>query len=88
MIDIIYTKTFLKQLKKLDKNFVEEIIKKIELFKNPENHKRLEVHKLHGRLSDKYAFSINRKDRIFFVYGLKNEAILLTVDDHNFYSRR
>ncbi|MFZ2569411.1 MAG: type II toxin-antitoxin system mRNA interferase toxin, RelE/StbE family [Minisyncoccia bacterium] len=85
MISLIYTHTFIKQLKKLDNKFYEEVLEKIKLFENPLNHKRLKVHKLHGRLSDKYAFWINRKDRIIFQYGLKNEVYLLAIDDHDGY---
>ena len=88
MINLVFTKTFLRQLKKFDKSFVKVIVERIELFKNPENHKRLEVHKLHGRLSDKYAFSINKKDRIMFIYNSQNEAIMLAVDDHDLYRKR
>ena len=88
MINLVFTKTFLKQLKKLDKSFVSVVVEKIESFKNPDNHKRLEVHKLHGRLAQKYAFSINRKDRIIFIYQSDNEAIILTIDDHNFYRKK
>ena len=85
MISLVYTKTFIKQVKKLDGSLVEEIIKKTELFKNPENHKQLKVHKLHGRLSDKYAFSVNHKDRILFQYVSKNEVYLLSLENHDGY---
>lgn len=85
MIEIIYTNTFLKQLNKLDKKLLQEVLRKIKLFENRENHKQLKVHKLHGRLSDKYAFWVNRKLRIIFRHGLKNEIYLLVVDDHDGY---
>ena len=85
MINLIYTKTIIKQVKKLDKVSLEEVIKKVELLKNPNNHKQLNVHKLHGRLSDKYAFSVNNKDRIIFEYASKNEVYLLSLSNHDDY---
>lgn len=85
MINLVYTKTFIKQVKRLDKSHLEEVVKKVELFKNPNNHKQLKVHKLHGRLSNKYAFSVNNKDRIIFQYASKNEVYLLTIENHDGY---
>ena len=38
MIEISYTKTFLKRFKKLDPDFQEEIKEKAELFKDKKNH--------------------------------------------------
>lgn len=69
----------------LEKDLVEEAIEKIELFKNPENHKILKVHKLHGRLTGCYSFSVNYKFRIIFEYNSKKEASFLSIDDHDMY---
>ena len=62
-----------------------EVKIKIGLFKDRKNHKILEVHKLKGRLSGFYAFSVNYKDRIVFEYASKDEAVLLAVGDHEIY---
>ena len=85
MIEIFYTNTFVKRVHKLDKNLIKEILEKIEMFKNPSNHKKLDVHKLHGKLSDKYAFSVNYKVRIVFQYSEKSQAVMLAIDDHDVY---
>ncbi len=70
----------------LDEDLQERVIEKIELFKNPENHKNLSVHKLHGKLKKIYSFSVDRKYRIVFQCGKnKKEDILLVVGDHGVY---
>ena len=54
---ILYKATFIRQFDKLEKDLQDEIIEKIELFKNISNHKNLKVHKLKGKLCDCYGFS-------------------------------
>ena len=44
---ISYKTTFIRQYNKLDKGLQEEILEKIELFKDKNNHIILKVHKLH-----------------------------------------
>ncbi len=46
---------------------------------------RLETHKLHGRMSDKWAFCINRKDRIVFSFISPGHVLFLDVGDHDVY---
>lgn len=86
MIDIIYAPVFfVKQFGKLDKDFQDEVIGKIEMFKNKDNHLLLKVHKLHGSLKDKYSFSVNYKIRIIFMWSDKGEALFFAIGDHDIY---
>ena len=85
MIKIFFKPTFVKQLNKLEKELIDEVIEKIELFKNQKNHKLLKVHKLHGKFTGRFSFSVNYKYRIAFRYESKNEVVLLDVDDHDIY---
>ena len=62
-----------------------EAIEKIELFKNEKNHKLLKIHKLHGKMSGYFSFSVNYKFRIVFRYETKTEMVLLDIDDHDIY---
>ena len=71
--------------KKLPAYLQKEVISKIELFKDTKNHKILEVHKLKGRLRKHYGFSVDFHNRITFDYLSDNEAVLLTVGDHDIY---
>lgn len=85
MIEISYTKTFLKRYKKIDSDLQEEIKERIDLFKDKKNHKRLKVDKLKGKYKGFLSFSINRKDRILFQFVKGNSAIFLDIDDHDIY---
>ena len=81
-----YTERFLKTLKKLDKKDQEEVILRVELFENIENHKILKLHKLKGKLKDKYSFSVNYYVRIILVKN-KNVWTLLDIGDHDIYDK-
>ncbi len=86
MIEIAYTRKFLRMFKNLDADLQDRVEEKINQFKNKKNHKALEVHKLTGKLKGVYAFSVDRKNRILFEYlGNKNEVALLTVGNHDIY---
>ena len=85
MIIIGFTPKFFRMLKKVEHDIQEEAFKRLELFKDQKNHKILEVHKLHGKFSDKYGFSVTHKIRIVFQYPEKNHAVMLAIGDHNVY---
>ncbi len=85
MINILYPQSFLRKFRKLELDLQDIAFEKINLFKDRKNHKTLEVHKLHGRLSDQFGFSITRKYRIAFRYVSKNEVLFLDIGDHDIY---
>ena len=76
---------FARKFNRLEVALQDEVMEKIELFKDEKNHKYLKVHKLHGVLSGRYSFSVNYKTRIVFSYLSKNESVLLAVGDHDVY---
>ena len=84
-MEIIYLPSFVRQFNKLEPELQEEVLEKIRLLKKKQNHKQLKIHKLHGRLKDRYSFSVNYKFRIVFTRLSKNEAVLLAVGDHGVY---
>lgn len=79
--------TFIKKFNKLETALREEVLEKIELFKETKNHKQLKVHKLNGVLLGRYSFSVNYKTRIVFTYLSKTEAVLLSIGDHEVYKK-
>jgi len=87
IVKISFKPTFVRQFDKLVSGFQEEVLEKIELLKSRKNHKYLKVHKLHGRLVDRYSFSVNYKTRIVFIYLSKQEIILLAIGDHDVYDK-
>ncbi|MDP3726270.1 MAG: type II toxin-antitoxin system mRNA interferase toxin, RelE/StbE family [bacterium] len=86
-MEIIYLSSFLRKFKTLDSDLQEEVLEKIELFKDKNNHKQLKIHKLHGPLSGRYSFSVNYKTRIVFLYVSKKEVALLAIGDHAVYDK-
>lgn len=87
MINIVFTATFLKQLKKSEKKFQDEVVRKSKLFEDIKNHKNLKVHKLHGRLKDFYSFSIDFKQRIIFRYETSKEVYFMSIESHDGYRK-
>lgn len=87
LIIVGYDKSFVRAYKKLNSNLQTEIKIAIESFKNIGNHLALKVHKLTGKLSDLYAFSVNYKIRIVFEYleEGKEKVSLLRVGNHDIY---
>ncbi len=86
MIEVNYSKKFLKMFKALDADLQDRVEERIEQFKKKENHKALEVHKLRGDLKDLYSFSVDRKNRILFEYmDTKSEVVLLILGGHDIY---
>ncbi len=82
---ISYKPSFVRELKKLPPDLQEEVLERIELFKNTENHKKLKVHKLKGRLGNYYSFSVTYSHRIVFGFESKTEIILIAIGDHDVY---
>mgnify|MGYP001591169696 FL=1 len=82
---ISFLPVFVKKFNKLESVLREEVLEKIEMFKDKKNHMQLKVHKLKGVLSGRYSFSVNYKTRVVFSYLSKNEAVLLAVGDHGVY---
>ena len=85
-MEVSFTKAFFKRLNKYEEGFKEAVLEKIEEFRNSKNHGRLKVHKLHGKFSKFYSFSVNYKTRIVFEYVSKKEVALLSVGDHDIYN--
>ena len=77
----------MRYLKRLQKKLQEEAAEKIDLFKHSKNHAVLKVHKLHGKFSPCFSFSVNYKTRIVFQYISKNKVALLSIGDHEIYDR-
>ena len=86
-MEILYKPTFIKQFNKLDKNLQEEVIEKVDSFKDKNNHKLLKIHKLHGQLKKYFSFYINYKIRIVFLWENPKKVVLLTIGDHDVYKK-
>lgn len=85
MFKISITPSFRREFKKLEEDLKIEVREKIELLQDKCYYEALKVHKLKGRLSGRYSFSINYKIRVVFDYLNKNEIILHAIGDHDVY---
>ncbi len=85
MLSVSFTPNFIRRYNSSGGDLQEEIFEKIELLKNRSNHKQLKVHKLKGKLSGRYSFSVNYRTRIIFRYIDANEVSLITMGDHDLY---
>lgn len=84
-MNVSFSPQFKRHFKKLDPQLKEEVLEKIELFKDQKNHTQLKIHKLKGRLNGTYSFSVNYQTRILFEYFSEDEAVLLVVGNHDVY---
>ncbi len=85
MIKVYFKASFARLIQKLEPGLCQEILEKSELLKDKKNHTSLKVHKLHGKLSGYFSFSVNYKTRVVFMYESKTEIVLLMVGNHDMY---
>ncbi|MCF7906368.1 type II toxin-antitoxin system mRNA interferase toxin, RelE/StbE family [Patescibacteria group bacterium] len=83
---INYSAIFIKKYKKLPKNIKILAEKKEIIFKINPFEKGLKTHKLSGKLSNFWSFSINYKYRIIFEFIKKDEINFLFIGKHDIYN--
>ena len=84
-MQIYYSSKFKREYKKLTREvklLAEE--KEVIFRKNPFD-KRLDAHKLHGRLKEFWSFSLDSRSRIIFEFAKKNIVWFHSVGDHSVY---
>lgn len=82
---ISYKPSFVREFKKLPAELQEEALERIDLFKNVENHEKLKVHKLKGRLKEFHSFSVTYSHRIVFSRESREEVVFIAIGDHAVY---
>lgn len=81
---VIYAPGFVRKFKKLSKDLQEETSYKIDIFKENPDDKQLKAHKLKGKFSGLYSFSVNYSYRI--IYAIEdNNYHFLEFGDHDIY---
>lgn len=86
MIEIEYSSRFVGKFKKLDRHLQDEVVEKIERFRDPTNHRSLALHRLGGVMKEQWAFSVSYSDRIVIYFSKgKKIAHLLDIGDHSIY---
>lgn len=82
---IVYTRNFLRMLRHLPLNIQDKVCQKEIIFKKYPFSKILRTHKLSGKLSGHYAFSLDYNYRVIFKYLDKSTVAFLHVGDHSIY---
>ena len=84
---ILYSPEFARRYKKLSP----EVQKKTEgrevIFRNNPFDPRLHTHKLHGNLSDFWAFSVDQRYRIIFAFMENGTVKFYAIGDHSLYDK-
>lgn len=81
---IKYYSRFERHYKRLPLEIREVAETKEAVFRNNPFDKRLDTHKLHGRLKNHWSFSVIRQYRILFIFE-KSDVIFLDIGDHDIY---
>ncbi|MEN9604384.1 MAG: hypothetical protein RJB39_69 [Candidatus Parcubacteria bacterium] len=81
-MEIIYSKYFVKQYKKLPKNIQRKFKERQALFMVDQYDSILNVHGLRGRYAGKYSFNVNADYRAIFAYESDGVAVLIDIGTH------
>lgn len=84
-MEVIYSGQFAKKYRKLSVEIKTIAEKKEEIFRADAFDSRLKTHKLHGRLDEFWAFSINNDYRIIFEFGDGDLVYFHTIGTHDIY---
>ena len=82
MINVIYTKSFYKSLKKRDKFVQEKARKRIRLFREDPFNVLLDNHKLKGEYEGASSINVTGNFRIIFKYINENSVVLADIGTH------
>ena len=78
-----YSPRFVKMYRTLETALQDEVDEKVELLRDPENHTKLKVHKLTGKLGGIKSFSVNYRIRVTFSFVRKSTIVLERVGTHD-----
>jgi mRNA-degrading endonuclease RelE of RelBE toxin-antitoxin system len=76
---------FEKHYKKLPKKIKEKAKEKEKIFRENPFHPLLKTHKLHGKDKDCWAFWIDYRYRIKFIFLSENKVLFLDIGPHDIY---
>lgn len=81
---IVHTPKFQRSLQTLSLDLIDKTVERIALLQKDLFHPSLRTHKLHGKLSGLWSFSVDQKFRVIF-QRVGSSIILLDVGDHALY---
>lgn len=84
-VNIEYSSGFKRAYGKLDNIIKKKADRRISIFLQDPFDKRLDTHKLHGKLQNFWAFSVDDKYRVVFGFASNEQVVFLDIDDHDLY---
>ncbi len=82
-MEIIYSKYFVKQYKKLPKDVQNKFKKRLDVFQNDNQNSILNTHGLRGVYAGKYSFNVTADYRVIFAYTEEGVAMLIDIGTHS-----
>ena len=82
-MEIFSSNNFDKQYKKLPERLKDKAEEKEKIFVTKPFDPRLETHKLHGQDKNHWAYSIDRKYRIKFLFLTNGDVLYLSIGTHD-----
>ncbi len=82
-MEIIYSKYFVKQYKKLPKDIQDKFKKRLDIFQNDNQNSILNIHGLRGAYAGKYSFNVTADYRVIFAYMEEGVAMLIDIGTHS-----
>jgi addiction module RelE/StbE family toxin len=82
-MEIIYSKYFVKQYKKLPKDIQDKFKKRLDIFQNDNQNSILNIHGLRGMYAGKYSFNVTADYRVIFAYMEEDVAMLIDIGTHS-----
>lgn len=85
-MEVLYSHKFLREYNKCLSEVRETAKEREKIFKLNSRHPILKTHKLKGRYSNLYSFSVNFHYRIIFEYLSKDSVVFHSIGDHSIYN--
>jgi len=82
---ILYSSCFLRRYKKLPASVKSAAERREALFRRDDHHPLLHTHKLKGRLSGLWAFSVDDTYRIIFEFVNEDVVLFQSIGNHSVY---
>ncbi len=82
-MEVIYSKYFLKDFKKLPKEIQDKFEKRLSIFIEDHYNSVLNIHGLRGAFAGKYSFNVTADYRVIFAYESDGVVVFITIDTHS-----
>ena len=76
---------FKRSFTKLPSKIQKKVVARTALFETNPQHPSLRIHKLRGKMKDRWSFSIDRHYRVAFKFVDGDQVVYLDVGDHKVY---